>query len=161
MNTYIYYAISFIFSALLALTLSAIVSTQLVLADIVSFGVQVPFSDRLNATLHDIVGLLPMFGPLLAIALLCGFAVAGLVVKYISTRRLTWYCTAGALSFISMILLMKLSLHLTPLAAARNTSGLLALAGCCAVSGAVFHGLTRGRYNERQTIVLTTQEASH
>ncbi len=157
MNTYLYYVIAFLVSALCALVLCAVVSTQLVLADIVSFGVAVSIEDRLDATVHDIFGLLPMFGPLLAIALMLGFVVAGLIVRFSNSKRLLWYCLAGAAAFVTMILLMRLSLNLTPLAAARTPIGLGMIAMSCAVAGVIFHYLTVGRYTERQS---TSREES-
>lgn len=52
----------FIFAAAVVTTflLMSVVGTQLVLADIKSFGLQVSLADRISATLHDLLGLLPI-----------------------------------------------------------------------------------------------------
>lgn len=160
MNTYLYYTTIFIVSVLAALALIATVSAQLILGEIISFGVDVSLSDRVSTSVHDFVGLLPFLGTMLAIGLLYGFLIAGLVVKRTRSGRGIWYCLAGALSFLCMITLMKFSFDLTPLAAARHTSGLLLLASCCAVAGALFHYLTLGRYQQRVLVAHSMTEVS-
>jgi hypothetical protein len=59
--------LAFIFAVLLSLLLTSIIGTQLVLADIMSFGLDVSFADRVSATTHDIVGLAPVLSILITV----------------------------------------------------------------------------------------------
>jgi hypothetical protein len=57
--------------------LTSIVSTQLVLADVKRFGLDVTMGDRVNATIHDFVGVGPALLMLISLSFLVAFIVGG------------------------------------------------------------------------------------
>ena len=122
--------------------LVSIVATQLVLADIAGFGVDISMGDRLMATVHDLLN----FGPTLLVLIGVSFAVAFLVAFLAHRRfggnRTTWYMVAGLTSFPAMIFLLRAAMGVTLIAAARNLTGLILLSLCCMAGGWAFAWLT-------------------
>ena len=134
----------FFFSAvLLTLLLTSVAGTQLVLADIVSFGVEVPWSTRVTATGHDLIGLAPVMSVLISAAFLVAFGVAALCNRFTGSNRTGWYVAAGFTAVPVTLLLIKLAMGVTLFAAARSGLGML-LTALCGVAGAyLFARLTQ------------------
>jgi hypothetical protein len=130
----------FLLSVLVATILTCVSSTQLILADVQSFGLDVSFTDRLISTGKDLIGL----GPSLFILISPGFLIAFIIAKYASQfiggNQKLWFMLAGFASFPTTLLIIKLFLGVTILASARTSTGLL-IAGCCGLVGGYLFGL--------------------
>ena len=113
-----------------AAILTSVVSTQLVLADIKSFGLTVTFSDRLQTTLHDLLGLALPLIMLIGLSFLVAFTVARYANRTIGGSKKLWYLAAGFTSVPSAIVLIKYVMGGTLLASARTPLGMLLVAGC-------------------------------
>jgi len=138
-------ALYFLSAVMLTLLLTSVAGTQLVLADIVGFGLEVPWSTRVTATGHDIIGLAPVMSVLISAAFLVAFGVAALCKRFIGGNRTGWYLTAGFISIPVTLWLIKLTMGVTLFAAARSGLGML-LTALCGVAGAyVFARLTQPR----------------
>lgn len=135
----------FFVTVLITFLLASIVGTQIVLADILSFGLDVPFSDRISATFHDIVGLAPALSILIAAAFLVAFVVAALCSRFVGGNRMYWYLAAGFTSLPATLILIKSLMGGTLFAAARTGLGMFLIALCGLVGGWLFARLTQKR----------------
>ena len=122
--------------------LTSIVGTQIVLADIRSYGLTVSMSDRFAATLHDIHGLVPTLPMLIGVTFLVAFIVAALGHRFLRGDRRYWYIAAGFTSLPVAMMLIKSILGATPFAAAGTVTGLLLIAMCGMAGACLFARLT-------------------
>ena len=128
----------FVAAVVVAAILTSIVSTQLVLADIQSFGLAVSFGDRLQATLHDLLGLALPLLILIGLSFLAAFVIARYAIRIIGGNKTIWYMAAGFTSVPAGIFLIKYFMGGTLLASARTSLGMLLVACCCMAGGWLF-----------------------
>tara|TARA_R110001632_G_scaffold48305_4_gene121759 strand:+ start:660 stop:1127 length:468 start_codon:yes stop_codon:yes gene_type:complete len=128
----------FIFTTLIATLLVCIVSTQIVLADVQSFGLNVSHDVRLNTTLDDLIGLGPVLYILITSGFLIGFIIAKYAHKYLGGNRTLWYVAAGCTTFPLTTYIIQYSMGLTILAAVRTPMGLFLATLCCIFSAWLF-----------------------
>lgn len=122
--------------------LAAVASTQFVLAGLTSMGVVITLGERLAMTGQDIVGMMEIYLPVLAVALALGFLVAGLLIKRLGPAwSLPGYASAGFVAVLAAVLTVLSLFDITPIAGARSTGGLLCQGLAGAVGGLVFHRL--------------------
>jgi len=121
--------------------LVSIVSTQLVLSDVTSFGLAVSPGDRVAATLHDLVGLGPALLMLVGASFLVAFPVAHVLALRFGGRRVLWFAAAGLCSLPTSIITIKLIMGGTLLASARTPPGMTLVALCGLVGGAFYYWL--------------------
>ncbi len=133
----------FIFSALVTFLLASIGGTQIVLAEIQGFGLDVSLSDRFAASFHDMLGLAPVLFVLISAALLVAFTVAALGKRFLGGKRTFWYLAAGFASLPATLVLIKSIMGVTVFAAARTGFGLSLVALCGLVGGFLFSRLTQ------------------
>lgn len=135
----------FVLSVITTFLLASIVGTQVILAEVKSFGLDVSFADRISATFHDIVGLSSSLSILIAGAFLVAFVVAALCIRFIGGKRTNWYLAAGFTSLPSTLILIKTLMGGTLFAAARTGFGMLLFALCGLAGAWVFARLTQNR----------------
>lgn len=134
MKTIVIFVTAVVFAAIL----TSIVSTQLVLADIQSFGLAVSLGDRLQATLHDLLGLALPLVMVIGLSFLVAFIVARNAIRMIGGSKMIWYMAAGFTSVPAGIFLIKYFMGGTLLASARTSLGMLLVACCCMAGGWLF-----------------------
>ena len=128
----------FICSVFTTTVITSIVSSQLVLADIQSFGLEVSFSERLSVTIKDILGLGPALILLIGLSFLVAFIIAKYAHRFMAGNRTIWYTIAGLSSFPVTLYIAKYFMGVTILASARTSPGMVLIACCCAVGGWLF-----------------------
>jgi hypothetical protein len=128
----------FIVAVSATFVLASIVGTQLVLADILSFGLVVSLSDRVSATIHDIAGLATVLPILISVALLLAFIIAESGRRILTGKRTYWYMAAGLTSLPAALILIKTLMGGTVFAAARTGFGMLLFALCGLFGGWLF-----------------------
>ena len=128
----------FIFTTLIATLLVCMVSTQIVLADVASFGLNVTTDVRLNATLDDLIGLGPVLYILISVGFLIGFIIANYAHKYIGGNRTLWYVASGCTTFPITTYIIQYSMGLTLVASVRTPMGLFLATLCCIFSAWLF-----------------------
>lgn len=128
----------FIVAVLVTFLLTSIVGTQLVLTDILSFGLVVSSSDRISATIHDIAGLATMLPILISVTFLLAFIIAESGRRITSGKRTYWYMAAGLTSLPAALTLIKTLMGGTVFAAARTGQGMLLIALCGLFGGWLF-----------------------
>jgi hypothetical protein len=139
---FLHTAIAWLLAGLVTYVLASVAHTQAVLAGIVSLGVPVPFEDRLRVTAGDIAGLY-MYGVIILIGLAIGYSVMGLVGRWLRMSDWLRYPLGGALAMLTILLSMKLALSITPIAGARELSGLAMQCLAGGIGGWVFSRLLR------------------
>ena len=136
----------FIATVLATFLLASIVGTQLVLADILGFGLVVSSADRVSATIHDIAGLFTMLPILISVTFLLAFTIAESGRRIMSGKRTYWYMAAGLTSMPAALTLIKTLMGGTVFAAARTGFGMLLIALCGLIGGWLFARLVnRGK----------------
>ena len=136
----------FIVAVLATFLLVSIVGTQLVLADILGFGLVVSSADRVAATIHDIAGLATMLPILISVTFLLAFIIAESGRRIMSGKRTYWYMAAGLTSLPAALTLIKTLMGGTVFAAARTGFGMLLIALCGLIGGWLFARLVnRGK----------------
>ena len=95
------------------------------------------FADRVGWITHDIVGMGPMYGGLVGIALLVAFIAAGLVARVTGLRAIV-FAVAGAVAMIVLFETLRAVLGTVGVFGARGTMGLAAQAGVGAFAGLLF-----------------------
>lgn len=138
-------SLAFIAAVCVAYLLTSVLGTQFVLADIQSYGLPVSLPDRLAASLHDIYGLVPMLLMLVSAAYLVAFVIAALGKRCVGGRHQYWILVAGFTSLPVAMMLIKLTMGITPFALAGTGSGLLLIALCGLAGAWVFARLTQNR----------------
>ncbi len=119
--------------------LASVFHTQMVIAALGDAGASVPFDRRLVMTGDDLVGLIPQFGAVIAIALGVGFLVAAGLRRVLKPLAPIAYPLAGAVAVGVALTAMSMAFDgITPIAGARSPAGfaLQCLAG--AIGGLVF-----------------------
>jgi hypothetical protein len=136
---------AFVAAVLVTYGLAAIAQTQHVMSRLVDMGMPVTFSDRLAATLDDLVGMAPLYMPMLAVGLAIAFGIAAGVMRLAPRWRPVGYPLAGGLAVLVLHVSLTLALGITPIAVARTTLGLTSQALAGAVGGWAFAMLRRPR----------------
>ncbi len=147
-------------AALLAYLIASTLATQVILANVAALGPEVDLAVRLQATVHDLIGLSVSYLPLIAVGLLLGLPIAAGLGRWLPGQRLWLYMAAGAVAIMAIHLLIKALLGLSGIAATRGLLGLLSqgLAGAC--GGYLFYRLRLpGRPNTNTMGAETSNEA--
>ncbi|WP_395341285.1 hypothetical protein PN836_018865 [Ningiella sp. W23] len=130
---------------------ASLLHTQAVLAKLSAIDIIIPFSERLESTWQDMLGLAPSYGLIVLAALLIAFSIAGLILKYGNLSEkgsLYLYTSAGIVAFFVMLIAMQPILNVTLLAGARGVSGLMMQCMAGAISGACFAFFRRAYHSE-------------
>jgi nucleoside recognition membrane protein YjiH len=96
------------------------------LFELAKVGVQIDMASRISMSIDDVLGLLPSYGPVIALSLLLGFALMGVIRKYRPRTTFWVYPLAGALAMLVMLLAMHPLMQVTLIAGARSSYGLVA-----------------------------------
>lgn len=129
---------AFVLAVVVASVLASALSTQFVLQGLIDLGIEISARDRLYATGHDILGMAPIFGGIVAIGFLIALPTAALVIRFLPGVRTLGYVLAGGLALAVALLSLEGLLGMMPVAGARTFGGLLAQGIAGAVGGYVF-----------------------
>ena len=135
--------LSYFAAVVVAYLLTSAMGTQFVLADIESYGLAVSLSDRIAATLHDISGLVPVLVILVSASYLFAFVIAALGHRFVGGSRLYWFLVAGFTSLPTTMMLIKMTMGVTPFAPAGTVFGLFLIALCGLAGAWVYARLTQ------------------
>ncbi len=102
------------------------------------------FGDRAQWILHDLVGLQPLYGALVGIALLVAFLVGSLVARFTGLRMIV-LAVAGAVAIFVLFTVVKMALGTVGVFGARGTMGLGLQVAVGLIAGLVFAFLSRPR----------------
>ena len=100
--------------------------------------------DRVAWILHDLVGMLPLFGSLVSVALLIAFLAGSLVARFTGLRPIV-FAVAGAVAIFTLFTLLKMQLGTVGVFGARGNMGLGLQVVSGMIAGLVFAFLSRPR----------------
>lgn len=129
---------AYVAAVLVTYVTAAIAHTHSVMGNLTDMGVAVTAADRLQATLHDLQGMAPLYLPIIAVALAVAFPVAAAVIRFNPRWRPLGYSLAGGAAVLVVHVVLYQAFSITPIAAARTTGGLTIQALCGALGGWVF-----------------------
>ncbi len=130
--------LAFVVASLGGYLLAAAFSTQSVLSSLADMGVTVTLGQRIAATAHDIAGMTGIFLPILAVGFLLAFLVTGLLMRWLDRWRTPLYVLAGGVAVLTVLLSLKASFGLMPIAGARTAAGLASQCVAGAIAGYLF-----------------------
>lgn len=102
---------------------------------------QIPMGERISWITHDLVGLQPLYGGLVAVALLIAFLASGLLARYTGLRTIV-FAVAGAIAMFTMFTIMRMELGTVGVFGARGTMGLAVQMAAGLIAGLVFAIIT-------------------
>lgn len=102
------------------------------------------FGERVSWILHDLTGMLPLYGSLVALALIIAFLVADFVARFTGLRPIVC-AVAGAVAIVVMFTVMKMVLGTVGVFGARGALGLGLQATAGLIAGFVFAMMTQPR----------------
>jgi hypothetical protein len=137
--------LAFVAAVAVTTILGAVFHTQFVIGRLTGLGVNVSGADRLSTTLHDIGGMAPMFGMVIALGFLAAFLVGALVYRLAGVQRELIYVVAGAIAIAVALTAMAMVYNITPIAGARSWAGFAAQMLAGALGGYAFAMLSRSR----------------
>lgn len=137
--------LAFVAAVIVTTILGAVFHTQFVIGRLTDMGIAVSFSDRLATTLHDIGGMAPLFGLVIARGFLIAFLAGALVYRFAGTQRNLVYAVAGAVAIGVALSAMGMVYNITPIAGARSWAGFIAQMAAGALGGYVFALISRVR----------------
>ncbi|MCF6143260.1 MULTISPECIES: hypothetical protein [Pseudoalteromonas] len=111
---------SFLASWLLTFTLASLFHSQYVVNQLVNVGIEISFSDRVNLTLDDWLGLLPTYGAIIAVALAFAFSVTGLLYRKHPKYGIQLFVIAGVTAFAVALVAIESIMNITIIAGARG-----------------------------------------
>lgn len=135
--------LAFIGAVIVTTVLGAIFHTQFILARLVDIGIDIPFAERWATTLHDIGGMAPLFGAVIALGFLVAFIAGALVYHWAGVQRNLVYAVAGAVAIAVALGLMSMVYEMTPIASARSWAGFLSQMAAGALGGLAFAFISR------------------
>ena len=124
-------------SAVATYIVASIFHTQTILHGLTSLGVSVSFMDRLRMTAGDLSGLMA-YSFVIAIGLLIAFSIMGLLGRILPLSPWIRFPIGGMLAMLTMLLVMKAVFSITPIASARELSGLVLQCSAGLIGGLVF-----------------------
>lgn len=123
--------------------LATVTASWHVASKLAGMGVALDLAARVSMIAHDLAGMAGSFLPLIAAALLIAFLVTALLYRLLGRARILLYVLAGAVALLTLHLALHAALGLTPIAIARESSGLLLQALAGAAGGFVYIVLNR------------------
>ena len=133
-----YRLISFLLAGLVAYVVAVLFYTQINLSNLTDLGIDISFSDRLGAALHDLLSMTGMYLPIMLVALLVAFSLAAIVIRFLPNLRILGFVVAGIVGVLALVLFFSSFLGTNPIAVTRSPLGLLSQCGAGGMGGLVY-----------------------
>ena len=133
---------SFVLAVIAAYLLGAIFVSQGNIAAVVELGFNVSIGQRFEAAVHDMLNMIDIYLPLVAISLLLGFPVAHAIVRKRPHLRSIGYTMAGFVALVAIHVTIKTVVGISGVAPTRTLLGLLCQGIAGGVGGYLFYRLS-------------------
>jgi len=130
--------LGYVLAVLVVLVIGAAAHAIVNQGDLAALGAEFPVADRAGWIAHDIVGMAPLYAPIMGAGLLVAFLAAGFVSRLAEPLRPIVFMVAGAVAVVAAILIMGMVFGITPIASTRDPMGLGAQALAGALAGLSF-----------------------
>ena len=138
---------SFVLAVIAAYLLGAIFVNQGNIAAVVELGFNVSIGQRFEAAVHDMLNMIDIYLPLVAISLLLGFPVAHAIVRKRPHLRSIGYTMAGFVALVAIHVTIKTVVGISGVAPTRTLLGLLCQGIAGGVGGYLFYRLNSNLQN--------------
>ena len=138
---------SFIVGLVILIFLFILTATQFNLAEIAALGLNVPFADRLATTAQDLVSGLPLIATILGFGFLIAMPVTGVIARWIKILPHMAHALGGFTGVAVTLFTLKALVAITPIGAARDINGFVALCLAGAIAGYIYSALKERRQN--------------
>ncbi len=129
--------------------IAVVLVSQLNIARVTELGYAVGLSDRIAMVLHDWVGMLGAYLPLMAIALLIAWVITALVVSRFVPSSAALYALAGFTGMLALHLILHAVFQMTPVAPTRTLFGLISQGVAGALGGYLYFRFAYGESSQR------------
>ena len=133
--------LAFIVGWVMLIFLFIFTATQFNLAEIAALGLNVPFADRLATTAHDLVGGLPLIATIFGFGFIIAMPITGVIARWVKILPHLAHALGGFAGVGVTLLALKALFAITPIGAARDIDGFIALCLSGAVAGYVYSAL--------------------
>ena len=133
--------LAFIVGWVMLIFLFIFTATQFNLAEIAALGLNVPFADRLATTAHDLVGGLPLIATIFGFGFIIAMPITGIIARWVKILPHVAHALGGFAGVGVTLFALKALFAITPIGAARDIDGFIALCLSGAVAGYVYSGL--------------------
>lgn len=130
--------VAYIAAVLTTYIFGVVLVSQFNIANIQDMGFVVSLSERLSAVTHDLVGMLGLYLPLIAIAFLIAFLFTNFALLRFIKQPVLLYVLAGFVGIVAIHSILHALLGLSGIAPTRTTTGLLAQGLAGGVGGYVY-----------------------
>lgn len=137
--------VAYLLAVLATYVVAVILVSQFNIHRVIEMGYAITFAQRLEAGLHDLLGMVNIYLPVIALGMLIGLAFTGLLLLRFIRSPLVLYPLAGFAALIAIHLILQSVLGLTGIAPTRTLLGLLSQGFAGALGGYVFY---RIRYSD-------------
>ena len=120
-------------SVIAAYLAAVVLVSQFNIARVVAMGFEVSFVQRIGAIGHDLVGMLGLYLPMIAISFLIAFAFTGLALLRFIDKPNLLYPLAGFTAIVAIHLILEMVIGLVGIAPTRTVLGLV----CQGLAGAL------------------------
>ena len=138
---------SFIVGWVILIFLFIVTATQFNLAEIAALGVNIPFADRMATTAQDLVSGLPLIATIFGFGFLIAMLAASMIARWIKILPHVAHALGGFTGVAVALFTLKALVAITPIGAARDLNGFVALCLSGALAGYVFSALKARGYN--------------
>ena len=132
---------SFIVGWAMLIFLFILTATQFNLAEIAALGLNVPFADRLTTTAQDLVGGLPLIATIFGFGFLIAMPVTGIIARWVKILPHVAHALGGFVGVSVTLFALKTLFAITPIGAARDMDGFVALCLSGVIAGYVYSAL--------------------
>ena len=133
--------LAFIVGWVMLIFLFIFTATQFNLAEIAALGLNVPFADRLATTAHDLVGGLPLIATIFGFGFIIAMPITGIIARWVKILPHVAHALGGFAGVGVTLFALKALFAITPIGAARDIDGFIALCLSGAVAGYVYSAL--------------------
>ena len=133
--------LAFIVGWVMLIFLFILTATQFNLAEIATLGLNVPFADRLATTAHDLVSGLPLIATIFGFGFIIAMPITGVIARWVKILPHVAHALGGFAGVGVTLFALKALFAITPIGAARDIDGFIALCLSGAVAGYVYSAL--------------------
>ena len=133
--------LAFIVGWVMLVFLFIFTATQFNLAELTALGLNVPFADRLATTVQDMVGGLSLVAAFFGSGFLIAMPITGVIARWVKILPHVAHALGGFTGVGVTLFALKALFEFTPIGAARDMDGFIALCLSGAIAGYVYSAL--------------------
>ncbi len=131
-----------IFAIIVTYIAAAILLSQLNIAQVIDMGFEVSLIQRLTSAWHDLAGMLDLYLPIIAVALLIAFLFTSLLLLRFINKSAVLFSLAGFVGLMTVHFALNTIFGIAAIAPTRTIIGFLSQGLAGAIGGYVYYRLS-------------------